>query len=305
MLEPDSTLILMATRDGARTLPAQLDSLAAQTCSWKLLVSDDRSRDASCQVIREFAARWPGRILDLKTGPGAGFVANFLSLVEAAPPETARAAFCDQDDVWLPDKLARAHRALAACDPARPALYCSRVQVCDADLTRCRPSPAYRRPPGFANALVENIAPGNTIVMNKAALTLIRQSCTAAATVYAHDWWAYLMVSGAGGQVIHDPTPSLYYRQHSGNAIGAGRGRRQIAQILAGAFADRVGRNVAALQRVAPMLSPENRDLLNRFASARQDPLIARGRSIWRTGVYRQRLRGSTGLWGAAFLGKV
>ena len=40
----------------------------------------------------------------------------------------------------------------------------------------------------------------------------------------AHDWWAYQLVSGAGGTVIYDPEPFVAYRQHAGNLIGGNQG---------------------------------------------------------------------------------
>ena len=82
-------------------------------------------------------------------------------------------AFADQDDQWLAGKLSRAIAALAAKDPEVPALYCSRTWITDENLRGRRLSPSRPKPPGFANALVQNIAGGNTIVLNGAASKLI------------------------------------------------------------------------------------------------------------------------------------
>ena len=58
-------------------------------------------------------------------------------------------------------------------------------------------SPRFRAAPGFGNALVQSIAGGNTMLFNPAAKALLEAARPAA--VVAHDWWIYLLVSGAGG----------------------------------------------------------------------------------------------------------
>ena len=71
----------------------------------------------------------------------------------------------------------------------------------------------------FANSLVQNIASGNTIVLNRAAKQLITETAKNAALI-SHDWWCYIMVSGAGGKIHYDPEVTIKYQQHSKNTIG-------------------------------------------------------------------------------------
>jgi len=308
---PDAVTILLGTYNGARYLPEQLESIAAQDHkNWRILASDDASTDGTADILRAFGDAHPLTILK---GPGRGHVGNFLhlltSLPEGAQADGAAVAFCDQDDIWLPEKLTVAVEWLAKVPKGQPALYCSRRLIWDPIRESRRPSLAYTRPPAFANACVENIAPGNTIVLNPAAAQLARDLAATAQDIYAHDWWLYLLITGVGGQVLYDPEPHLLYRQHDDNAIGAGeqlsRGLRNKGAVWRGAFADRVGRNIAAMQKVAAHLTPENQQILELFAQARHAPLPQRLGLLRQAGVYRQgRLSGLT-FWGAACLGKV
>ena len=75
-----------------------------------------------------------------------------------------------------------------------------------------------RRGPDFANALVENIATGCTVVIDAAAREALLRAIPRSPVM--HDWWAYLVVSGLG-HVVYDERPFVLYRQHGGNVVGA------------------------------------------------------------------------------------
>ena len=301
--------ILMAVRNGARFLPAQLDSISAQEHrNWTLVVSDDGSRDGSSEIVSEFAQR--GHRVICLDGPRQGAGANFLSLVrrmQAHVPATSWLAFADQDDVWLPDRLARGITALDSVHG--PALYCSRTWITDQGLKQRRVSPPRTKPLGFRNAMVQNVAAGNTILLNPAGARLASASAPVAGCVVMHDWWIYQLLSGAGAQLVHDDCPTLLYRQHSGNEIGANDGARaklhRLRQLLAGHYQQWNGVNVAALSASGHRLTPENRALLAGFAAMRQAPLWRRPGALLRLGLYRQSCSGTAALWLAAMLGRL
>lgn len=301
--------ILMGVCNGASYLPAQLDSLAAQDLSdWRLLASDDSTNDASRRVIEKFQADQPQQV-EIIQGPRQGFAANYLSLLRQAEPGPL--AFADQDDVWISEKLSRAATALHQVSDGHPALYCARVQPWDsARGTLQRPMPALSRPPSLRNALIENVAAGNTIVLNSAAAELARELAAKTPSVFAHDWWLYQVIIGAGGTVLHDSGPPVVqYRQHSGNVMGSGRGfaaqvRRKKA-VLQRAFADRLTQNAAALQIARDHLTPENALLFDAFEAARASSGLTQLREFSRLGIYRQSRVGTAGFLGAAALGLV
>jgi glycosyltransferase involved in cell wall biosynthesis len=215
-----SVAVLLSTYNGGPWLAAQLDSLAEQVgVDVDVLARDDGSRDDTREILARYADRWP-RLAGTTAGPNLGPAMSFLTLLEAAPDGFDGYAFCDQDDVWPPQKLARACRALAGA--GGPALYCSQVMCVDADLRPLGPAPV-KDDPRFEHLLFENIAFGVTLVMNAAAARLVR-SRPPQQGVIMHDWWCALVVS-AFGQVIYDPEPGVLYRQHGGNEVGQGVSR--------------------------------------------------------------------------------
>ena len=295
--------ILMATRNGSRFIGAQLDSLLDQThADWQLWVSDDGSQDETCARVRAFGAAHPGRLRRLRRGPGQGSAANFLSLLADPAVAGTWVAFCDQDDVWMAHKLTRAVAQITAAD--RPSIYASRTVLTDACLRTQRLSARQSKPLEFGNALVQNVLAGNTIVMPPAVTDVMRGSLDAArrAQVPFHDWWMYLMATGAGMGVIYDDTPGAFYRQHAGNLIGDAALRRldRLRAVADGRYAQWMARNTAALCEVQDLLTPASAAQLSQLTSWRSAPRWTRGRPQT-LGLYRQTLAGNAAL---AFLAR-
>lgn len=308
LLHRQAVTILLAAYRGARFIGAQLDSIAAQTCrDWNLIVSDDGSDDGTRDIVASFAAsRMPGQVR-LIDGPGKGATQNFLHLLSVAPQGIL--AFCDQDDVWLPDKLAHAVEALALHDG--PAHYAARTIITDADLNPIVPSRHFRRPLGFRNALVQAIMAGNTSVFNAPAAAIL-QRCVAPAKaqgIESHDWWAYQITSGAGAALMHDPRPALLYRQHPKSEMGRNDTLRAMSQriqmLLAGDYGGWLAENHAALDAVRSELLPQNRAILDCFGAALRQPGALAATTLARTGLYRQTRTGSAALLTAALLGRL
>jgi glycosyl transferase family 2 len=297
--------ILLGTRDGAAFLGEQFRSFAEQSHrNWFLVVSDDGSRDATREIIAQFAATRPQRVV-VRVGPQRGVTANFLSLAADPAIEAEFFAFSDQDDIWHADKLSRALARLAAVPADRPALYCGRTELMTEDGRCYGLSPLFRRPPSFGNALVQSLGGANTMVFNRAAKRLVEAA--GVPNVVLHDWWLYQLVSAAGGAVFYDPAPMLKYRQHPDNLIGSNQGARarllRVRLMLGGRFRDWNETNLAALRRLpADLITPDNRRILDLFASARSASLVMRLVGLWRSGVRRQTLLGNLGLLLAALI---
>lgn len=254
--------VLLSTYNGARYLREQLDSVLAQEgCDVRLRVRDDGSSDETLAILAEYARR-DARVRYVAE-PNVGVVRSFRALIDGADPDAAFVAFCDQDDVWLPGKLARAVARLTPL-ASGPALYCARLQLVDAELRSLTLSPRPRRPLAFENALVENVATGCSVVLSRAGAAKLRESFVDE-HVLMHDWWAYLVIS-AFGAVVYDDEPALLYRQHGHNVVGGATGvalwRRRVARFSAGAhrglmstqalaFAERCGERLAAAERRA------------------------------------------------------
>lgn len=251
--------IILCVHNNDEFLEGQLSSYRRQRHrDWELLVSEDQATDASRNIIAAFARK--GGVTAIIAGPKQGWCRNFLYATQAPAIEHADYfAWSDGDDVWLPEKLTRAVNALSGCRSV-PALYCGRTLLVDRRDQPLGFSPLYRKPPAFLNALCQNIAGGNTMVFNRQARALLQAA--GEVDVYAHDWWLYLLVSGAGGTVIYDPEPMLRYRQHGKNTAGDGSspyGRwRSVVRLFAGEYGKRVGRNIDALLRCRQLLSAEH-----------------------------------------------
>lgn len=303
--------ILMAVKNGAHLLPDQLASISAQKHqNWRLFAADDVSSDNSTGLIRTFGDQ--GNLVTLLDGPGAGCTVNFMNLLnrfEKQTPKDSWLAFSDQDDVWLPDRLSRGVARLQAEPKDIPALYCSRTWVCDANLENLRLSPACPRAPAFKNALVQNIAAGNTLLLNPAAAKLVTKAMRKIGPVVAHDWWVYQLITGAGGTAIYDDVPTLLYRQHTANVIGSSLGLKgsipRLIMVLRGRYQGWNEINIAALQSVSSYLTKDNRAVLETFYQLRKAPLFARLVGLHKSGLFRQRRLGQVGLWIATILNRI
>lgn len=298
--------ILLATYNGTPFLQVQLDSIAAQRgVKWRLIASDDGSHDTTREILQRFAARFPDQVVVLN-GPQQGASANFLHMIAHVRADEAL-AFCDQDDMWLPDKLYRAMSRLHGIEG--PALYGSSTMITDHDLNPQVISKPFLRPLTLKNILVQVPFGGNTMLANPAATRLLRQGAkqAAGAGIISHDWWAALVVSACGGSLLRDEDPTLLYRQHGRNEVGRNDTLRGMAarftMLSNGQFGDWLYRNLAALDAYKDTMPETNKAFLTKCASAltRIGPVAAL--CLWRLGVYRQTNAGTIALFLAAVLG--
>jgi hypothetical protein len=155
---------------------------------------------------------------------------------------------------------------------------------------------------------VQNIGGGNTMVFNNAARSLLK-TAGPNVKVAAHDWWIYIVVSGCSGKVFYDPIPSLFYRQHAQNLIGANASLRarldRIGKLFRGHLKTWNDQHIVAMQPIIPSLSQDSRAVFDRFVSARRRRLIPRVFGILRSGIYRQTRLGNLGLVIAAILNRI
>jgi glycosyltransferase involved in cell wall biosynthesis len=272
--------ILLALHRSKGHLGDLLGSLSGQRYGdWALHAALDGEDDGTVAMVRAFADKQPQQTI-LQAGPCRGFAANFLDLLSNVGPQDQFAAFCDHDDVWLPDKLSRAVGALAQLPPSEPALYASRSIVCDRWLSPLALSPHPNPWRGFRDALTRSIASGNTMVLNRAGIELLQQARADGGSPAFHDWWAYQLVLGVGGNIVFDPTPSLLYRQHGRNLLGssvAWQGKlRRLRAILKGDRHRWTSEQIEALRASRHRLLPENQQVLDQFGAPRPTRPMAR-----------------------------
>ena len=288
--------ILMATRNGAAYLPEQIDSISALTYrNWRLLVSDDGSTDATMSILSDFQRRLGAGKVTLIQGPERGATANFLFLLQQTTIADGYIAFCDQDDIWIPEKLTRAIDQIKD-HSATSARHGCRALIVDQGGKNQRITPLPVRALGFRHALAENILTGNAMVLNPAGANLLRHALMGhknrdALEAGFHDWWAYQVISASGGRIFYDPQPNLHYRQHSANLVGSGQAKGQmvarIARALGGTYAESLrlqARNLAE----TPGLDPAAQEAALRLLALRDCWFWQRPRQIRKIGLYRQ-----------------
>ena len=219
--------ILLATYNGAAFLGAQLDSIVAQTHkNWRLVIRDDGSTDKTPEIIEAFRARHPDKVVVFDDEAGnLGLVQNFSRLMEHAG--AGYVAFCDQDDVWMPEKLELSLQKMRDMEAEhgadKPLLVFTDLTVVDQDLRVIHPS-FWRHQslqPERCNALnrllLQNVVTGCTALMNR---TLTQKAVPIPEKTHVHDWWIAL-VAAAFGSAGYVAEPTVLYRQHQKNIVGA------------------------------------------------------------------------------------
>ena len=301
--------ILLCTYHGQQYLAEQIASFEAQTYqNWEVWASDDGSNDDTHAILESYRDKLGVNKLSIHYGPKEGFVANFLSLTCHTNIQANYYAYSDQDDIWKADKLQLAVDYLSSIPETVPAIYCSRTRLVDHNNQHIGFSPLFNKPTGFANALMQNVGGGNTMVINNAARKLL---CEAGADVdvITHDWWAYLVVCGCGGRVFYDPKPTVRYRQHDSNLVGMNSSWParfvRMRMLFQGRFRTLNDQHIQALNRLRSKITPENILILDQFIKARNSSLLPRLIGLKKSGIYRQTLLGNLGLIAAAIFNKI
>ncbi len=229
--------VLLATYNGERFLREQLDSILAQEYpSIRVLARDDGSSDRTPAILAEYAERLPRRFTILPLGePAGGTIENFRRLLEAAT--AMYVCFADQDDVWLPAKLRISMEAMRRLEDRqghdRPLLVFTDLRVVDDALRTVRESmwdgagldpEAIHR---LARLLGQNVVTGCTALINRPMVELARRMPPQATM---HDRWIGLLASSRGAAAaLREPT--VLYRQHQQNVIGAALEKRSVRHV--------------------------------------------------------------------------
>lgn len=234
--------ILLATHNGEAYLAEQIESVVRQTyTNWTMLIHDDGSTDGTLKVARRFRDQYPSRIKLVEDGIVlASAKANFSHMM--ALSEAGYVMFCDQDDVWLEDKIEISMDVLVNKENEvgkdKPLAVFSDVRVVDEHLSLISDS-IWRYQgtgPALASSLqrlaVRNCLTGCTMALNRAAINVASPVPDRAVM---HDWWCGLKILQSGGVLLPICAPTVNYRQHGANAVGALKKESILKKILGGA----------------------------------------------------------------------
>jgi len=220
-----AVVVLLATYNGERFLGEQLASILDQRgVAVRVIALDDASTDTTPTLLAQAAAADPRITVLPAKGPSGSAAANFARLLLEAPFEDdALVAFADQDDVWMPDKLARHVDLLRA--GGFDGVSSSVIAFDEHDRrTLVRKDFPQRK----FDYLLESPGPGSTFLFtgrlaNLAREHLSRADAPARAVDY-HDWLLYALCRARGWRWQIDSVPSVLYRQHDGNVMGSNVG---------------------------------------------------------------------------------
>ena len=214
--------VALATYNGEEFLVEQLQSIAQQTLlPSELVVSDDGSTDSTLQIVREFAesVRFPVKLLE--AGDRLNYRLNFRRAAQHCSGDLI--AFCDQDDVWVPNKLERMarvfsdhdvqlayHNAVVSGPEGRRMLHSAEEEEAALSL---EPMAPFKSPNGLLLLFRADLRRfddlwDKTVDQNEGDAVL------------AHDQW-YFFLARALGEVRFIDEPLVLYRQHAANTLGA------------------------------------------------------------------------------------
>ena len=215
--------VLISTYNGALYLESQLNSVLAQHGMFEIsvFIRDDGSNDDTRIILNEYCADHSN--VSFVFGDNLGVVGSFLWLVENAEKHDYY-AFCDQDDIWHPLKIQAALFTMSKGEPVRPSVYCSSYDYVDKDLKLIGRGSSLSNFK-LNNLLIENCAPGCTVVFNHALMLQCRTLPLSEIhdEIIMHDWFIVL-IGSLIGDIYYDFNSYLSYRQHESNVVGANYG---------------------------------------------------------------------------------
>ncbi|MBR1592538.1 MAG: glycosyltransferase family 2 protein [Ruminococcus sp.] len=295
--------ILTATYNGGKYIRELLDSIAAQTYSdYNIYIHDDGSDDGTPGIIREYRHSHPDmKITVLKYPPTGSACRNFMSMLKYA--KEPYIMFCDQDDIWKNDKIETVYnemRRIEGDKSEKPCLVFSDLYVVNSELEII--SDSFMRYSGrnphrtdYRSLLMKNSAPGCTMIINR-SLAERMLLCRDFSKIGMHDIWA-MTIASLTGEISYIDKPLIYYRQHTGNVVGAKKSSpaakyiNTLKLILSGQQAgekkiwlDNVSR-LAGLLAATQRLSEKDRIFLKRLAAIRKKDKAVRIRFYYKNGL--------------------
>ncbi len=255
--------VLVSTYNGSKFVKEQMDSLLAQRgVEVNIIVRDDGSTDDTCSIIEE---KYPE--VELRREKNIGCEPSFMNLLHSAP-EADYYAFCDQDDVWMEDKLETAVMKLDEIHG--PAIYGCNLMACDRELNPIRLIHDQKSIEALRNKAGRDFVfnmHACVLVWNRELQEILRKHYPT--YVAAHDTWVNTVGNAVGTMVI-DETPHIYYRLHGANVSGLAKNK--LERIKKG-FSRYFGKNHPQRDLLAKEVLDGYEELMDKNAVAYKDLL--------------------------------
>jgi hypothetical protein len=217
-----SVAVLLATSNPSEYIEDQIESIRLQKNVRTVIYwGDYKSSTLIREKVRKLLVGLENHEYEiLESGPAA----NFFFLLKQSKEEYI--AFADQDDVWLPNKLANQVQLLLKSSET-PSLAHSNSDVLQGDKRLTKLSNCKNH--DFFSLAVTNCCQGCTIMINNAARQKILSSLPE--KIVWHDWWIALVIS-LTGHVYLERSTEVLYRIHKKNTIGIPRRWNRIKNYL-------------------------------------------------------------------------
>jgi glycosyltransferase involved in cell wall biosynthesis len=294
MTNKDDILIILCTyKPNINYFDELIHSLHSQTFKrFSLSIHDDGSDNKTIEDIINILLKYKLSYSFKKNSQKMGHSKNFIYSLIKSSDEYNYFAFCDQDDIWHPTKIEVAIKKLETVKES-PSLYCCRSRLINSRGSIIGYSPIKLKQPSFGNALVQSLAAGHTMIMNKASLQVLKKT-SADINVIAHDWWTYIILSGVGGNIIFDHDIYIDYRLHSENTVGTSFSfiskLKRLKQLVQGQYKKWNNLNIHALKKSLSILSSNNKEIFIKFEKLRNESIFLRNYRLYSLRINRHNL---------------
>lgn len=288
--------ILLSTYNGEAFLADQIKSIQAQTFTdWNLLIRDDGSKDGTPKIIQKFVEqdsriRW----INANHVENLGVIKSFHTLLKYELADFY--CFSDQDDAWLPDKLALQVEEAQRYPADQPLLVYTDLKVVDQGLNILHES-MIRTQSDHANTqlvqeLTENTVTGGVALINHALAEL--WTGQEEHDLLMHDWYLGLLAS-AFGHLVYIDQPTELYRQHANNVLGARTLKKRMQNwirphVLFDKYWNLIQRSQEQAKNLLNLdLAEDQRQLVENFVTIMEQPLPERYRRLKTYGYRKNR----------------
>ena len=292
--------ILLCCKDGENFIIDQLNSIINQEFKdFDIYIKDNFSSDSTYELIKRFINQNPQIKIFFLQGDRNHFANSYIKGLGDIPKKYKYYAFCDQDDIWESNHLSRSLNYLGNIDNEVPSVYCSRTKLINENGEIIGFSSYFPKKPHFKNALVQSIAGANTMIFNYSAYEFLMK-LDLNKKIISHDWMLYILVTYNDGNFFYDHNPTVRYRQHNNNLVGANIGLYnslvRLNLMLKGKFRQY---NISNMQHVKSFdkNNSSNKNTLDAFFNSIFSPKGNRLYYLIKSGVYRQSLLGNIALF--------
>lgn len=218
--------VVICTFNGELYIEDQIKSILSQSIPpAKIIISDDGSSDNTIQIAIMCFAAFSFENYQVVKGPKSGIASNFLASLSYSKSDYL--FFCDQDDVWLDNKVSIFSEVTARLNDQSPVLIFSDANVADHQLNI--KSTSFIKYSGLNvklldddSILFENCVQGASCCINSSLRSIVIDSLRYVdmKNILMHDWWCTILAKYFG-RVIFVDKPLILYRQHDLNQVGA------------------------------------------------------------------------------------